>query len=272
MWDFDPAETVGEKMSKILDVKGVKGLSKWMKEIAVTASTGKHDNELIGRCNISLKVTDGNYLLLICSQFDFFPQTIPTTGLVMWFSLDKKNKLKHQGLIRLRLSFSADKIDKVSINEHKHLLRILLLHELDSSKVAPYWWSGKFSVQGEAVIAQHATQSGLTVTNCALAQWAAFTIVHANHHLAFKLFETLLEKLHPYVRSVNISHDELKTFWEGARKLLPSCFSTIRNIRKRTAGDKASLKILGEVLSIISMIGTLNPIDDFDLFPQNVYG
>jgi len=37
-------------------VKGVKGLSKLMKEIAVTASSGKHDNELIGRAAITLKV------------------------------------------------------------------------------------------------------------------------------------------------------------------------------------------------------------------------
>lgn len=57
VWDFDPAETVGEKMSKIMEVKGVKGFGKLMKEIAVTASTGKHDNELIGRCTIALKVT-----------------------------------------------------------------------------------------------------------------------------------------------------------------------------------------------------------------------
>lgn len=54
--DFDAAETVGEKVSKIFNVKGVKGLRKLMKEIAVTASTGKHDNELVGRCNISLRV------------------------------------------------------------------------------------------------------------------------------------------------------------------------------------------------------------------------
>lgn len=191
----------------------------------------------------------------------------------MWFSLDKKNKLKHQGLIRLRLSFSADKISKVSINEHKNLLKILLLHELETSKVAPYWWSGKFSVQGEAVIGQHATQSGLTATNCALAQWSAYTIIHADHHhLAFKLFDALLEKLYPYIRSSNISDDEVKTFWEGARKLLPSCFSVIRNIRKRTAGDKASLKMLNEVLTIVSIIGSLDPPKDFVLFPSNVYG
>ena len=54
--DFDPAETVKEKMTKIFEVKGVKGLRKLMKEIAITASTGKHDNELIGTANMPLKV------------------------------------------------------------------------------------------------------------------------------------------------------------------------------------------------------------------------
>lgn len=54
--DFDPAETVREKITKITEVKGVKGLRKLMKEIAVTASTGKHDNEIIGTVKIPLKV------------------------------------------------------------------------------------------------------------------------------------------------------------------------------------------------------------------------
>lgn len=56
VWDFDPAETIGEKMSKILEIKGVRGFRKLMKEIALTASTGKHDNELIGGCSIPLRV------------------------------------------------------------------------------------------------------------------------------------------------------------------------------------------------------------------------
>lgn len=67
VWDFDPAETLGEKMTKFLDIKGVRGFRKLMKEIAVTASTGKHDNELIGRCSIPLRV--GIFLLRI-NQFD----------------------------------------------------------------------------------------------------------------------------------------------------------------------------------------------------------
>lgn len=55
--DLDPAESMKEKMGKIFEVKGVKGLRKLMKEIAVTASTGKHDNELIGKAHIPLKVS-----------------------------------------------------------------------------------------------------------------------------------------------------------------------------------------------------------------------
>lgn len=213
----------------------------------------------------------------------------------MWFTLDKKSKVKHQGYIKMRMSFSADKISKVAIQEHKvsslsfhskkilrinenipistqHLLRILLMYELESSKVAPFWWSGKFSVQGEAVIAQHSAQSGLTSTDCALAQWSAYTTAHSSHSLAFKLFETLLEKLVRHIRTAESTSDDVKMFWEGIRKLLPSCFSVLRNIRKRTAGDKNAVKILNEVVSILAFVGKLTPPTDFDLFPRNIYG
>ncbi|KAJ6638361.1 Protein unc-13 like 4B, partial [Pseudolycoriella hygida] len=251
--DFDPAETVSEKMTKFFDVKGVKGFKKLMKEIAVTASTGKHDNELIGRCNIPLR-------------------TIPASGLVMWFSLDKKNKLKRQGLIKIRLAFSAEKNNRVAVQEHKNLLRILLMHELDSSKVAPYWWSGKFSIQGEAVIAQHSAQSGLSAIDCVFAQWSVYTTIHNDHPLAFNLFESLLDKLIRPIQSLSISEDEVKHFWEGTTKLLPSCFSVIRKLRKKTATDKNCVKILTDVLSILSKVAMLEPPEGTDLFPKNVYG
>lgn len=58
VWDFDPAETLTEKMKKIPEVKGVKGFSKWMKEIGSTVTYGKHENELVGRANIPLKVSE----------------------------------------------------------------------------------------------------------------------------------------------------------------------------------------------------------------------
>lgn len=70
--DFDPAETVKEKMTKIFEVKGVKGLRKLMKEIAITASTGKHDNELIGTANMPLKVFFHNIDCFIILMYKIF--------------------------------------------------------------------------------------------------------------------------------------------------------------------------------------------------------
>lgn len=190
----------------------------------------------------------------------------------MWFNLDKKNKPKHQGLIKLRLSFSAEKNCKVAVNEHKHLLRVLLLHELESSRVAPYWWSGKFTEQAEAVIAQHAAQSGINTNTRAIAQWSAYTTIHSNHALSFKLFEILLEKLLRFLNSPDMHVEDKKLFWEGVKKLLPSCFSVIRNIRKKTSSDKNAIKMLNEVLNILSIISTLSPPKDIELFSKNIYG
>lgn len=66
--------------------------------------------------------------------------------------------------------------------------------------------------------------------------------------------------------------EDTKMFYEGIKKLLPSCFSVIRNIRKKTSSDKNAIKMLTEVLSIISIVATLSVPKDIDLFPKNVYG
>uniref|UniRef100_A0A1B0BSP5 Uncharacterized protein n=1 Tax=Glossina palpalis gambiensis TaxID=67801 RepID=A0A1B0BSP5_9MUSC len=114
--DFDAAETVKEKFNKLLDVTGgVKRLRKLMKEIAMTASTGKHDNELIGRTAITLK---------------FIPVSGCTIG---WYNLEKCNKTKSRGSILINLTWSAEKNKHVALQEHRHLLKLLLLHELESS-------------------------------------------------------------------------------------------------------------------------------------------
>ncbi|XP_077293918.1 C2 and C2B_Munc13-like domain-containing protein staccato isoform X3 [Arctopsyche grandis] len=253
VWDFDPAESVKEKMSKILDVKGVKGLRKLMKEIAVTASTGKHDNELIGKANIPLK-------------------SIPTTGMTMWYSLDKPKKAKRQGLIKARLVFTAEKISEVAIQEHRHLLRILLLHELEHSKVAPYWWAGNYSVHAEALISQHSAQSGLGLKENNMAQWTVFCAIHADHPLSFALFNTILNKLMKPLETNQLGDDEVNLFWDGVRKILPSCYSIIRKLRKKTTGDKNVLKILKDVLILLCMLSEMKVPDGFDLFPEKLYG
>ncbi|XP_068633803.1 protein unc-13 homolog 4B isoform X1 [Battus philenor] len=253
VWDFDPAETVKEKMTKIFEVKGVKGLRKLMKEIAITASTGKHDNELIGTSNIPLK-------------------SIPAGGMTMWFNLSKKSKLRRQGVVKLRLNFSSEKNSQVAAQEHRHLLRILLLHELETSKVAPYWWCGNFSAPAEAILTQHAAQSGLCQTDNWLAQWAVFCAVTTDHPLSFALFNQLLEKITKPLQSGLVNEEDVKLFWDGAKKLLPTCYGHIRKLRKKTAGDKTVMKTLREVLKILYRLSVLDVPEALDLFPVNLYG
>ncbi|CAK1585383.1 unnamed protein product [Parnassius mnemosyne] len=253
VWDFDPAETVKEKMTKIFEVKGVKGLRKLMKEIAITASTGKHDNELIGTSNIPLK-------------------SIPAGGMTMWFNLSKKSKLRRQGVLKLRLNFSSEKNSQVAAQEHRHLLRILLLHELESSKVAPYWWCGNFSAPAEAILTQHVAQSGLSQSDNWLAQWVVFCAVTTDHPLSFSLFNQLLEKITKPLQSGLVNEEEVKLFWDGAKKLLPTCYSHIRKLRKKTAGDKTVMKTLREVLKILYRLSVLDVPEYVDLFPVNLYG
>ncbi|XP_060801527.1 protein unc-13 homolog 4B isoform X1 [Amyelois transitella] len=253
VWDFDPAETVKEKMTKLFDVKGVKGLRKLMKEIAITASTGKHDNELIGTANIPLN-------------------SIPAHGMTMWFNLSKKSKLRRQGVVKVRLGFSSEKNSQVAAQEHRHLLRILLLHELENSKVAPYWWCGNFSAPAEAIIIQHAAQSGLSAADNALAQWAVYCAVTVDHPLSFALFTQLLEKITKPLQSGLVKEEDVKLFWDGAKKLLPTCFSYIRKLRKKTAGEKTAMKTLREVLHILYNLSVLDAPESIELFPVNSYG
>ncbi|XP_044262026.1 protein unc-13 homolog 4B isoform X2 [Tribolium madens] len=251
VWDFDPAESVKEKFGRFFDVKGVKGMRKFVKEIAVAAATGQHENELIGVSKIPLN-------------------SIPASGLTMWYSLDKKNKATRQGVIKVRISFSSEKNRQVAAQEHRHMLRIVLLHELELSKVAQFWWCGTFSPQGEALLTQHIAQSGLTPPEVALCQWAVYTSVHQNHALSFSLFGKLLEKLLKPLQGGS-NDEDLKIFWDGAKKLLPSCFSVIRKIRKRDFKDKMTMQQLTEVLKILGNIKMLGIPDDVDLFPNNMY-
>ncbi|KAI5645978.1 c2 domain-containing protein [Phthorimaea operculella] len=240
-------------MGKFFKVKGVKGFQKLMKEIYVTTTTGKHDNELIGTCNIPLK-------------------SIPASGMTMWFNLSKKSKLKRQGVVKVRLNFSAEKSSQVAAQEHRHLLRILLLHELESSKVAPFWWCGNFSAPAEAVLTQHTAQSGLSQHDNNLAQWAVYCAVTPDHPLSFALFSLLLDKLSKPLRAGLINEEDVKLFWDGAKKLLPTCYSHIRKLRKKTAGEKTVMKTLREVLKILQKLSVLDVPESIDLFPINLYG
>ncbi|XP_059472886.1 protein unc-13 homolog 4B isoform X2 [Neocloeon triangulifer] len=252
VWDFDPAETVREKLGKISDVKGVKGLKKLIKEVAITASTGKHDNELVGIVEIPLK-------------------EIHASGMKAWRYLNKKGKSKHQGQVHVGLSLGALKNVQVATQEHRQLLKILLKHDIEVTKPLPYKWSGQFLDLAASILNQHRVHTGIDENHVQLARWAEFCSHHTEHALNFQLLGRTLEKLCRPIRDGALNDEEAKVFWEAAKKLMPACLTCIRKLRRLMPEDKATLTQLEALLSVLSQLTTLTPPAGFELFPSTLY-
>jgi hypothetical protein len=69
--NLKPDKTVQEKIKKIGKVKGVRGLKLLLKDVASSASAGKHGNKLIGSVSIPLKVRllISHYLVMKKAQY-----------------------------------------------------------------------------------------------------------------------------------------------------------------------------------------------------------
>lgn len=183
----------------------------------------------------------------------------------------RNEKSKSRGSIELQLMIeNNEKNHYIKIQEQKRLLEMLLQYELTLTKMAEYGWTGDFSELGETIIELHIAQNQMTLNECYLARWSAFTKVHNDHACSFRMFRILLDNLLCYVKSMEISVEEMLMFWDGVKKLIPSCFSIIRNSKRQNVEHFAEL--LNESLSILSIISIESPPNDFDLFPKEIYG
>lgn len=127
-------------MRKISDVKGIRGVKKLFQEIAQTVSKGKHDSELIGSAQITLKV-DTRMPEVVMSQFNILTvifqhfQNIPATGQMAWFKLQKKSRNVSKGMILLKMVFGSEKDENVALEEHRYLVKTLLQHQMKQEGV-----------------------------------------------------------------------------------------------------------------------------------------
>ncbi|XP_053688553.1 protein unc-13 homolog 4B-like [Sabethes cyaneus] len=198
-------------------------------------------------------------------------ESITSSGLVMWYTLSKKRRPEPQGTIKLKFHFSSAQNKDMAAKEHGILTRMFLEYELRNSSVARYWWSGKFTVAGEAILKQHALCADLSEIQKTLIYWNSYSSVHISYPIAFSLFESLLGKICIFIRSNNVKEDSLKMFWNGVKKMLPSCFAVIMKLRKRIAGDKDIVKTVISVLNILSMVDSIRETCDIDLFSVEDY-
>jgi len=149
---------VFEAAKKLNEVKGLKGLDRYFKQIAQSARAHLEDNSInvddfLGSVNIRLN-------------------ELPSNGIDKWFDLEgRSEKSNVEGQIRLRLKLatredrgnSQEEDNWNDLKQREQLLSIFIDHEL--SKVyekKSYEWRGELPREAETVLHQHAIQGDIT--------------------------------------------------------------------------------------------------------------
>ncbi len=165
---------------------------------------------------------------LFCSQFvQFNPfltptdfQKIPPDGFDKWFPLEGKNGIKksNKGEILLRMALGTEKEKKVAAQEYRHVLHLLLVHELDEEAIEPHQWSGTFKNKNSTyILNQLQWQGGLTQTDIDIAKWAVYARVQCDHPLNANIFPPLLQKIVVYLENGSVSDDEVDYYIRNAQ-------------------------------------------------------
>lgn len=145
-------------MSRLNEVRGVRGLGRFFKQIAQSSRSSGGQDDFLG-C-INLPIAD-----------------IPSTGLDGWMKLEARSQRSTvQGRIRVRLWLSTRDDRGTSEEDYAaevlrlcRLLCVIMRHEVDC--VEPAWtWSGELPGPAQTLCHQMAVQGDLTELHVALAK------------------------------------------------------------------------------------------------------
>uniref|UniRef100_A0A8D8TBQ9 BAI1-associated protein 3 n=1 Tax=Cacopsylla melanoneura TaxID=428564 RepID=A0A8D8TBQ9_9HEMI len=165
IWDHDDESSVFDAVSKLNEVRGVKGLGRFFKQIAQSARSGSQD-DFLGCVNIPLV-------------------DIPSTGLDCWYKLEARTTRSNiQGRIRLKLWLStredrgtSEEDNWSDIRQQERLYSIFIKHEMAKSTTFP--WTGELPYVALSILHQHAIQGDITDLQSATIRWLAFSKVPA---------------------------------------------------------------------------------------------
>uniref|UniRef100_A0A0N8EGD3 Unc-13 D n=1 Tax=Daphnia magna TaxID=35525 RepID=A0A0N8EGD3_9CRUS len=249
IWDYDPDETVKEKMSRITEVKDLRGMGILLKQIAVASKApGKPAHKFLGLLNLGLK-------------------SIPLSGLERWYQLEgrDKTKTKDRGEIRLNLTLSASRPDtseqftlQESFIHYERLLRIVVEHEMRGDSE----WRGVIPDSAALMLRQFAAHRGLrqSVTDACL--WSVYSTAFHKRTLDLSVMLGLVQRLRKAINDGKLPEEELvNVFWTAAESFSVAALSAIRHLRNNpelsTRPDQ--LSALLECLKELNMLGSNRP-------------
>ncbi|XP_076272507.1 BAI1 associated protein 3 [Rhynchophorus ferrugineus] len=171
IWDHDDESSVLEAVSKLNEVRGVRGLGRFFKQVCQSARQSSQD-DFLGCVTIPL-------------------QDIPSTGLEGWFKLEARSQRSSvQGRIRLKMWLStrenrgaSDDDNWTELTQHESLYATFVDYELRNWDRDTWSWSGDLPGPALTILHQHAVQGDLTELQTAMARFVAASRVYLKNPL-----------------------------------------------------------------------------------------
>ncbi|XP_035788393.1 BAI1-associated protein 3-like isoform X3 [Anopheles albimanus] len=179
IWDHDDESSVLDAVSRLNEVRGVRGLGRFFKQVCQSARQGSQD-DFLGCINIP-----------VCD--------IPSTGLEGWFKLEaRSSRSSVQGRIRLKLWLStredrgtSEEDNTLEVKKFERLQTIFMTHEL--SVYEPAWkWNGELAGPSLTILHQMAVQSDLSDLQISLAKLVAIIRINRKKPLDTKFIHRQL--------------------------------------------------------------------------------
>ncbi|XP_055620183.1 BAI1-associated protein 3 isoform X2 [Toxorhynchites rutilus septentrionalis] len=179
IWDHDDESSVLDAVSRLNEVRGVRGLGRFFKQVCQSARQGSQD-DFLGCVNIP-----------VCD--------IPSTGLEGWFKLEARStRSSVQGRIRLKMWLSTREDRGTSEEDHtlevkkfERLQTIFMMHELSAHE--PAWkWNGELAGPSLTILHQMAVQSDLSDLQISLAKLVAIIRINRKKPLDTKFIHRQL--------------------------------------------------------------------------------
>ncbi|TRY68734.1 hypothetical protein TCAL_10740 [Tigriopus californicus] len=178
--DHDDETSVLDAVGRLNEVKGMRGLGRYFKQVAQSARSGGED-DFLGSVNFPVR-------------------DIPSAGVEQWYKLEgRSTKSNIQGYLRLKLWLSTRENRGLSeeedlwneIRQHEQIYSVFLDHQVHHLKY-PWEWDGELPEAACTILHQHMIQGDLTELQVAGLRWRSLFNQAKKAQINYKiLYETL---------------------------------------------------------------------------------
>ncbi|XP_069688099.1 BAI1-associated protein 3 isoform X2 [Periplaneta americana] len=246
IWDHDDESSVFDAVSKLNEVRGVKGLGRFFKQIAQSARSGSQD-DFLGCVNVPL-------------------QDIPSTGLDCWYQLEARTQRSNvQGRIRLKLWLStredrgnSEEDNWSEIRQQERLHAIFISYELAHSSSPSWEWSGELPHVALTILHQHAIQGDVTDLQLAMVRWIAYSKKSLELPLDYRILFRLLQDLDQQWNLLTLTKEEEEYLAESFNMFLDHSLQLLRKHRQLfLPHNRVSMCRLEYLLRCLGLISTM---------------